>query len=297
MGERVDLLEDARHRRQVGRFDLHQLGHDLLGVAAEVGERAAEVEDGELDQQREGVSERQVQIDDLVVGDLAALADHVDDRAVVAVGEHAALRWAGRAGGVDERVGVLGAHGGPARVELLRASASARARGPASSGDRRLKRFGRSSRPSRGLIDHDHGAQVRQLVADRGDLRELLVVLADDRAGAGVGDHPQALLGRVGLVDRHDDGARGGGGQVGIGPLGAGVGEDADALARLDPEVDQPEADLLHDRGELGVGDVVPGAVALEAHGGLARVLGCSVRNQVGDCARPRAWTPWRWPP
>ena len=27
--ERVDLLEDPRHRRQVGRVDLHQLGHDL----------------------------------------------------------------------------------------------------------------------------------------------------------------------------------------------------------------------------------------------------------------------------
>ncbi len=118
--ERVDLLEHARHRRQVCGLDLHQLGHDLLGVAAEVGERAAEVEDGELDQQRKGVSERQVEVDDLVVGDLAGIADHVDDRPIVAVGEHAALRWAGRARGVDERVWVLGAHRRAARVELLR---------------------------------------------------------------------------------------------------------------------------------------------------------------------------------
>ena len=85
-----------------------QLGDDLLGVAAEVGERAAEVEDGELDQQREGVGERQVEVDDLVALDLAGLADHVDDRAVVAVREHAALRRAGGAGGVDERERVLG---------------------------------------------------------------------------------------------------------------------------------------------------------------------------------------------
>ena len=42
--ERVELLEDPRHRRQVGRLDLGELGDDLLRVAAEVGERGAEVE-------------------------------------------------------------------------------------------------------------------------------------------------------------------------------------------------------------------------------------------------------------
>ena len=40
LGQRVELLEDARHRRQVGRLDLHELGDDLLRVAAEVGDRA-----------------------------------------------------------------------------------------------------------------------------------------------------------------------------------------------------------------------------------------------------------------
>ncbi len=48
VGERVDLLEDPRHRRQICRFDLHQLADDLLGVSAEVGERAAEVEARQL---------------------------------------------------------------------------------------------------------------------------------------------------------------------------------------------------------------------------------------------------------
>ena len=58
VGERIDLLEHARDRGQVGGFDFLQLGHDLLGVAAEVGERAAEIERCELDEQREGVRER-----------------------------------------------------------------------------------------------------------------------------------------------------------------------------------------------------------------------------------------------
>ena len=52
MRERVDLLEHARHGRKVGGLDLGQLGDDLLGVAAEVGELAAESEGGELDEQR-----------------------------------------------------------------------------------------------------------------------------------------------------------------------------------------------------------------------------------------------------
>ena len=71
VGDRVDLLEDARHRRQVGRFDLHQLGDYLLGVASEVDERAAEIERRELHEQGEGVGEREVQIGDLVLFDLA----------------------------------------------------------------------------------------------------------------------------------------------------------------------------------------------------------------------------------
>ncbi len=100
-----------------------------------------------------------------------------------------------------------------------------------------------------GAIDRDDRAQVRQRVADRRDLRQLRGVLADDRARVGVGDDPVALFGRVGLVDRHDHRPRGCRGEIGVGPLGAGVGEDAHALARLDAEIDQPERDLAHDVG------------------------------------------------
>ncbi len=119
VGERVDLLEHARHRRQVGRFDLEQLGDHLLGVAAEVRERPTQVEHRELDQQRERMRERQVQVDDLVTLDLSRVGDHVDDRAVVAVREHAALGGARGARGVDERERVLWAHARAARLELL----------------------------------------------------------------------------------------------------------------------------------------------------------------------------------
>ena len=89
---------------------------------------------------------------------------------------------------------------------------------------------------------HPHDVlQQRQLVADLADLLHLLVVLDDDDLGVGVLQHVLALLGRVGLVDRHDGGADRERGEVEVGPLGAGVGEDRDLVALGDAEVDQAE--------------------------------------------------------
>ena len=78
--ERVDLLEDARHARQVGRADLLQLGDDLVRVAAEVRDRRADVEVDELDEQREGVGEREEEVDDLLLLDRARRLEHVTTR-------------------------------------------------------------------------------------------------------------------------------------------------------------------------------------------------------------------------
>src|SRR5262249_14765108 len=55
VGDRVDLFKDARHRREVGGFDLQQLGDYLLGVAAKVGKCASQVERRELNEQRKRV--------------------------------------------------------------------------------------------------------------------------------------------------------------------------------------------------------------------------------------------------
>jgi hypothetical protein len=286
MADRVDLFKDARHRGQVGRFDLQQLGDYLLGIAAEIGQRAAEVERCELNEQRERVGKGEVEIGELVVLDLPDSSDHVDDGAVVAVGEHAALGRAGGAGGVDEGEGVLGTHARAAPFELLgRAGSSALAY--VRQGDRAQRRSRGGGAVRLGLlggrVDRDHRAQIRQAIADGGDLRDLLLVLTGDRASPGVADHPVALLGRVGRVDRHDDQASRGGGHVQIGPLGSGVGEDCEALAGLEPQVDQAEADLLHDAGKLGIAHVVPLAIALVAHRGLLAVGAGRVRDQIGD--------------
>ncbi len=141
--------------------------------------------------------------------DLARVGDHVDDRAVVAVGEHAALRRAGGAGGVDERERVLRADARATRLELLgRALAPAlahllerdrlrRARPPA------------SSRVAGGRVDR------RRSCAGAARWSWIAAIFASCSSfsqttahALGVGDHPQALLGGVGLVDRHHDRAR-----------------------------------------------------------------------------------------
>ena len=98
----------------------------------------------------------------------------------------------------------------------------------------------------------DHVLEQRQPVPHRADLLQLFVVLDDDDLGVGVLEHVLALLGRVGLVDR-DDGRPGRErGEVGVGPLGPGVGEDRDLVAGRDSEVDQPEREGLDGLADLG---------------------------------------------
>ena len=67
--DRVDLLEDARHRRQHGRLHGGQLGDDLRRVAAEVGDRGADLDAVGLDQLGEHVGQRQVQVDDVALAE------------------------------------------------------------------------------------------------------------------------------------------------------------------------------------------------------------------------------------
>ena len=61
-GERMDLLEDPRHGREERRLELHQVGDDLLRVLLPVGDRGADIEREELNDQRERVRQRQEQV-------------------------------------------------------------------------------------------------------------------------------------------------------------------------------------------------------------------------------------------
>ena len=264
--QRVDLLEDPRDRREVGRPHLGELGDDLLRVLAPVGDGVAEVEAEQLDEQRVGVGQGEVEVDDLARADPADGEAHVHDGAVVAVGEHAALGRTGRARGVDEGERVLAGDRVRALAEGL--LAEGRAAGP-----ELVEREGGLGPVAR--VHDDQVLEGGEAVADLEDLGQLLGVLADDGHGLRVAHDPGALLGGVGLVDRHHDAAGGGDGEVDVRPLGPGVGEDADAVAGRDAEIDEAAADLGDDRADLGEGDVVPRAIVLVAHGdGVGMDLG-----------------------
>ena len=276
--EGVDLLEDPRHRRQVARVDLHQLGHDLLRVAGEVGDPAAEVDRQQLDQQRVGVREREEEVDEVALLEHAELAAHVDHLAVVAVREHAALGRPGGAGRVDDRVGVVLADGLAALLELGLVAAAA----PLA----QVVERDRVGHVAAG-VDHDHVLERGQVLPHLDDLGHLGGVLADDRHRLGVAGHPLALAGRVRRVDRDDDGAGARDREVARRPLGARRAQQRDTISGLDAEVDQAAADLGDGAAQILEGHAVPLAVPLEALRLLRAMALGGERHEIGDRLRP----------
>ena len=128
----------------------------------------------------------------------------------------------------------------------------------------------------------DHVLEPRALVADGADLLQLLVVLDDDGDRVGVLEHVLALLRRVRLVDRDHGRAGGERGEVEVGPLRPGVGEDRDLVALLDPEVDQPERELADDLADLGVGLRDPAARRVLVDGPRAWAVLARPRRETG---------------
>src|SRR5215210_379720 len=82
---RVDLLEDPRHRREVLRLHLDEVGDDLQRVALPVGDVATQVEAEELDQEGEGMGEGEKEVGGRVPVQDALVEGHGHHRAVVAV--------------------------------------------------------------------------------------------------------------------------------------------------------------------------------------------------------------------
>ena len=200
--------------------------------------------------------------------------DHVEHRAVVAVRDHASLRRPGGARRVDEGADVVG----------RRRSCSAAPSPPSLPAAPALGELAERDRVAGAPGHPDHVLELRAAVADPPDLLQLLVVLDHDRDRVGVLEHVLALLRRVGLVDRDHGRARGERGEVEVGPLGPGVGEDRDLVALLDPELDQPERQLADDLADLGVGLRRPlPVVALVDHGPLGAVLADRRRQQIGE--------------
>jgi hypothetical protein len=202
------------------------------------------------------VGQRQVEVADVFGLDHAGRGDHVEHCPVVAVADHAALRRAGGAGGVDEGADVLRGDRGVALVPDRGVDAGA-LRGQVLGRER--VRVG---------AGHQHDLlQVRQLRAHLLHLRQLFGVLDDHHLGVGVVEHVAALLGGVGLVDRDHGGADRERREVEVGPLGAGVAEDRDPVALGDAELGQAQRQRPHDLQDLGEAAADPLLAVLVADG------------------------------
>ena len=276
----MDLLEDPRHRREERRLELDQVGHDLLRVLLPVGDRGADIEHHELDDQREGVRQRQEQVRAVALADQVPRLHRRRDRAVVAVRELARLGRPGRARRVE--VQALGV-----RHDAVDALVKLGLRAPSPPLAQRIERD-RAAVRVRGL-DDDHELQLRQVCLDGADLRQLFGVLDEHRPRPGVMQHVVALLRRVRLVDR--DGNRAGGERrkTGVGPLRPRVRQDRDPVSRLDAHVDEPKRQLPHRPVKLLVGDVDPLATKLVPERRLAAVPRGRQPDQVSHRPRARA--------
>jgi hypothetical protein len=240
----VELLEDPRHGRQERRPHLGQLGHDLLDVTAEVDQRRAAADAGELQHLREHVGQRQEQVHHVVAGDVGQLGVDLDQGEPVPVGEHATLGRAGGSRGVDDHREVVQRD----RVQPLT-----------------QRRFVHCGRFEGERAERPHGGG-----AGRDRLGTLLLGVAEHRGGTGIGDHPGAVLDRAGRVDGHHDRPGGQQREAEIGPLRAGAGQQTDPLTRLDPgshQVRGERLDLPRQRPERLIppfpGDLVPQRGAL----------------------------------
>ena len=78
-----------------------------------------------------------------------------------------------------------------------------------------------------------------QLVPDGEDLGELLLILHHENISAAVGEHVLARLRRVGGIDAGGEAAREHATQVREEPLRAVEADDADAVARLQAQLDE----------------------------------------------------------
>ena len=188
------------------------------------------------------------------------------------MGEHDALRPAGRPGRVDDRVGIVG----PTRSQ--RRSSTARSH-----------RLGRRDE----VVECEHvpvGRSIEIAVSSRFSPPRTAAIFATWSASSqmtdprlGVAGHPFALLGRVAGIHRHDDAAGARDRETGQRPLRPGVGQDADAVARLKPVSDEPECQLVDELADLGERLGAPSLVGPVAERGTVAIAPRRRGRRRGD--------------
>ena len=129
-------------------------------------------------------------------------------------------------------------------------------------------------------VEHDDLPQAGRALAHGQDLVELLLVLHEQVLGVAVVDQILDLRRRIGRIDAGRDARRAQHAEIAEQPFLVVVGEDGGALARLQPERDEPRADRLGRLAVLAPGVGLPDAAVLLAHGDLVAARGDPMPEQ-----------------
>ena len=238
VGRVVDLLEDARHGEDVGRFEALDVGDEVLRVRGEACD-VSRVHRHDADEPGEDVGHRQGEEAALVPADdvREAVVERAVDRHVeqIAMGQASAFGEPRRPRRVDDGRQVVGGRGVDAPVDLLIAL------GLPECGDL----------VDRVFLDHVNRLEMLDVVEDGGEHVMELPGFGDGDAAVRVVDDPTGLLCRIGLVDGDELCSDCPDGLVEEGELIARMAHDGDVIVRLDAHGDQAAGQLADLRVEL----------------------------------------------
>jgi len=201
------------------------------------------------------------------------------------VRDHGALRFPGRARGIDQDGQVVL----PARADALLPKAGVACGVIASERTQRVQahdpRVLQVAQPLH--VEHHDPLQARQPFAHLQHLVELLLVLDEHEPRVRVGEEILHLGRGVRRVDavRHAAGAQYA--EIHVEPFPIGIGLDRGDIARLEAECNQPHPDLAHDAAELFPSDALPDAELLLAQDHLRPALGHEVPEHLRDVGEP----------
>ena len=249
-GAVVSLLPQPRHRQHGRRLERRQFG-DGVGHVGQAQD-GARVDGTVLDELGVAMRQRQEQQCRVVFAEhpLEPVVEHAvaDVGHDVAVAEHAALRPAGRAGGVDDLREVAGAPAPAPFFDLLW---------------RHLHAAGHDLGQAAAAVDLPHVGQCGQAGPHRGDHLGVLVGLHHGGSRTGVTQDPLDLLERGSGVDRDGDGAGGQDRVVQQRPFEPGTRHQRHPVTRLDAGGDQASGHVADLPGELTPGHRHPDAAHL----------------------------------
>jgi hypothetical protein len=231
----MHLLVDPRYGAEAVRVDFHEVARELVD-RLRVGDRGEAVEVGVIEHPLEDVREWQERERHRVGGERNHLATRHGVEHQVRVGQHRPLGLPRRTRGVDDRRDVFGLDAVGPLVEDGRAHLERRTPAVHDRVKRRVARL-----PRRIALDQDHVVEARALPLDGQDLAELLECGDEQGPGAGVVQQRRDLARRERRIDRNGPGSCAQDGVVGHGPLGPVLGEDRDAVSRLDAEAVQAQ--------------------------------------------------------